>query len=269
MRGKGILFTLAAVMVGMIVFAFSVAYNETAKTYVADKRIIELERATSQCANAEYNVQKTFRRYAGYNISQENASLSVTGFLPYNNTRFQVEMNRIRNFTKGHLMNTTVNAGGVPKVMASNGVNVTYTGDDMLVIPLPEIAKKVTFNAYIDTPVYSNPLDCDIPLDDPLAGDYIDFNITGNNGVECDRLNIQLNLSNSTFIGVNWRSSSFNITFEVTGRVINLTNTYDTPLSYNLTVWTNESRYVLPARLDASVGSNIGSAGCSRGVRLA
>lgn len=271
MRRDGILFTLAAVMVGVIVFAFSVAYNETAKTYVADKRIIELERATGQCANAEYNVQKTFKRYAGYNISQEKASLSVTGFLPYNNTRFQVEMNRIKNFTDGHLANTTVDLPGpVPKAFASNGVNLTYEGDDTLIILLPEIADNITFNAYIDRPVYSNaPGNCSIPPNDPLADNYLDFNVTGNNGDECDRANIRLNLSNSTFIGVNWRTVSYNITFEVSGRVINISNTYDTPLSYNLTVWTNESRYVLPARADASVGSNIGSAGCGRGVRLA
>ncbi len=270
MRRDGILFTLAAVMVGVIVFAFSVAYNETAKTYVADKRIIELERATGQCANAEYNVQKTFKRFAGFNISQDAESLTVTGALPYNGTRYQVEMNRIRNFTEGRLINTTVNAAAVPRAFSSNGVNVTYNGDNTLIILLPEIADNITFNAYIDRPVYSNaPGNCSIPANDPLADNHLDFNVTGNNGDECDRTNIRLNLSGSTIIGVNRGVTSFNITFEVTGRVINISNTYDTPLRYNLTVWTNESRYVLPARLDASVGSNIGSAGCVRGVRLA
>ena len=45
MRGKGVIFTMSIVVLGLVLFTFAVIYSSVAKGYNANKKLREIERA--------------------------------------------------------------------------------------------------------------------------------------------------------------------------------------------------------------------------------
>jgi len=261
MRCKGMLFTLAAVMLGGVLFVFSIIHNQISSSYTAPPRVLTLQRAVSQNANVEYNIQKTFKRDIGATLVGHVDGLSVNGTLPVNITLYITEINQLSDFVSNMLPATTINMPSEPAVTSDSDVNCTFQAR-YVEFALPDGTRNITFigdfSGNIEDPVFNCSQE-----EKSDAGLRMDIRVDGN-PYSCDWPGRRLNISE---IGVYFNVSN-EIILALGDRRLRVTNHGQHRLNYSVTLTINETRITYPLQLEGAVTTEVDSSRKTGGVRL-
>ncbi|MFC2162306.1 hypothetical protein ACFLRF_01375 [Candidatus Altiarchaeota archaeon] len=259
MNDKALLFSVAAVLLGAIMFSFAVTYHNVSKAYSTQSTLITIERASSQFANAEYNMYKAFKRSSGLNISQSGARLSIEGQLPYNTSYYFSEMYNMDYFIEQNLPNTSVTFHYEPFFRSIGGMNLTYVDERTLRLHILGDVVNVTLDAEI--PVAVNMSQCNFSKKS-AEDDRMSVKITGYSN-SCQVTDWIMNASHEAYAGVN----EDKVSLSIINNTIELKNNYNIPLKYLLSVKINGTLYVMPGRMGDRVETTVDSSRKSGWVR--
>jgi hypothetical protein len=236
---RGMLFTLGVAAVGGVLFAFSVSYNLASMSRSSSVKAMELERATSQCADAAYNLRRIFEEYSGVGVDETDDGILMREALPSGGEEYAARVAAFHDALEMFQSNVSMTASGTRSFTSDLGVNYTHISGRQVMVTLPAGVVGLA----LDGNVPGNVSSCNLSSE---AGS-VEFasSLTGSNG-GCERSR-NVNLSADLRLDLNGGE----ITMEIRDRILSLASN-GRPVEYALAVRLNESRRKPPA-LEASV----------------